>query len=57
VSSAQCPQCARTLPTGSEEFCPSCGFPLFWDEQAADGKGETHSDVRPVPDQKVDEDT
>ena len=57
MSSAQCPQCARTLRTGSEEFCPSCGFPLFWDKQAADGEGETHSDMRPVPDEKADEHT
>jgi hypothetical protein len=51
VLSAQCPQCGRTLPSGSEESCPSCGFPLLWDEQAADGEGKTYSDTRWVPDE------
>ena len=57
MSSAQCPQCARTLPTGSEEFCPSCRFPLLGDEQATDGEGKAGSDLRPVPHETADEDT
>src|SRR6266498_148599 len=57
MSSAQCPQCARPLATGSDQYCPSCGFALSWNERTADGDGETDSDLQRVPADKDDEAT
>lgn len=40
MPTTQCPQCAGTVRAGVDEFCPSCGYPLFWadadDDSAAD---------------------
>ena len=41
MSSAQCPQCASPVTTGSDKFCTSCGSALSWDEQPADEGGGT----------------
>lgn len=41
MSSAQCPQCASPVTTGSDKFCTSCGSALAWVEQPADGGGGT----------------
>ncbi len=43
MSSAQCPQCASPVTTGSDRFCTSCGSALSWVEQPADGGGGTTS--------------
>jgi hypothetical protein len=43
MSSAQCPQCASPLITGSDRFCTSCGSALSWVEQPADEGGGTAS--------------
>jgi len=42
-----------------DEFCPSCGFPLFWDDPAADAEASSasDSDMRRVPEEAVGEDT
>jgi Double zinc ribbon len=39
MSSAQCPQCAGPVTTGSDRFCTSCGSALSWDERTAQGDG------------------
>jgi hypothetical protein len=39
MSSAQCPQCAGPVTTGSDKFCTSCGSALSWDERIAEGSG------------------
>ena len=36
MSSAQCPQCASPVATGSDKFCTSCGSALSWVEQPTD---------------------
>src|SRR6266511_2840950 len=41
MSSAQCPQCASPVTTGSDKFCTSCGSALSWDGQPADEGGGT----------------
>lgn len=38
MATIQCPQCAGAVRAGVDEFCPSCGYPLFW-EQADDAAG------------------
>jgi hypothetical protein len=43
MSSAQCPQCASPVITGSDKFCTSCGSALSWVEQPADQGGGTTS--------------
>jgi hypothetical protein len=43
MSSAQCPQCASPVITGSDKFCTSCGSALSWVEQPADEGGGTTS--------------
>lgn len=40
MPSAQCPQCARPVTSGSDRFCTSCGSPLSWVELPAAGSGE-----------------
>jgi Nicotine adenine dinucleotide glycohydrolase (NADase)/Double zinc ribbon len=39
MSSAQCPQCAGPVTTGSDKFCTSCGSALSWVEQPAEAAG------------------
>jgi hypothetical protein len=39
MSSAQCPQCARLVTTGSDKFCTSCGSALSWVELPEDVGG------------------
>jgi hypothetical protein len=41
MSSAQCPQCASPVTSGSDNFCTSCGSALAWVEQPADEGGGT----------------
>jgi hypothetical protein len=41
MSSAQCPQCASPVTSGSDKFCTSCGSALAWVEQPADQGGGT----------------
>jgi hypothetical protein len=50
MSSAQCPQCASPVTTGSDRFCTSCGSALSWDEQLArDGSWTTAGPIFACP--------
>jgi hypothetical protein len=55
VSSTPCPQCARPVTAGVDEFCGGCGYPLFWDEPAEEA--ESAADMRRLPRGEVPEET